>query len=96
MRPDVVIVHDAVRPLIDASLVSSVASCAREHGACGVSKPLVSTVIAVNSDGFLESSLDRLKYRASEMPQGFKYELITKAYESVSVNSVIVIVIANL
>lgn len=43
----------------------------------------MSTVIGATPEGFLCESLDRSKYRASEMPQGFRYDIIDKAYRSV-------------
>lgn len=51
--------------------------------AAGAIRPLVSTVIATTSEGFLDHSLERAKYRASETPQGFMYEVISQAYQRV-------------
>lgn len=48
----------------------------------------MSTVIAVDSDDFIEESLDRNKYRASEMPQAFRYSAIKTAYDKVSLKNV--------
>lgn len=45
---------------------------------------LTSTVLSITDDGFLDSSLERSKFRASEMPQVFKYEIIKGAYDKVS------------
>lgn len=52
--------------------------------ASGAIRPLVSTVIATTSEGFLDHSLERTKYRASEMPQGFLYDVIYQAYQRVT------------
>lgn len=84
--PSVVILHDAVRPFVDEETLHCVTKAANKHGAAGVIRPLVSTVIAQSSDGFLDHSLDRSKYRASEMPQAFRYEIIKKAYEQCTEN----------
>ncbi|XP_015776462.1 PREDICTED: isoprenoid synthase domain-containing protein-like [Acropora digitifera] len=84
--PSVVILHDAVRPFVDEETLHCVTKVANKHGAAGVIRPLVSTVIAQSSDGFLDHSLDRSKYRASEMPQAFRYEIIKKAYEQCTEN----------
>lgn len=46
-------------------------------------RPLVSTVVATDLEGYLDHSLDRSKYRASEMPQAFTLEVIKRAYGSV-------------
>ena len=52
--------------------------------AAGAVQPLVSTVIGTDMDGFLDHSLERIKYRASEMPQAFQYSLIKSAYDKVT------------
>lgn len=51
--------------------------------AAGVVCPLVSTVISADENGFLDTSLDRNKYKASEMPQAFQFDVICKAYAEV-------------
>ena len=51
--------------------------------AAGAVKKLVSTVIASDEKGFLDHSLDRSKYRASEMPQAFQRQVIENAYDKV-------------
>nr|XP_046255864.1 D-ribitol-5-phosphate cytidylyltransferase isoform X2 [Scatophagus argus] len=83
-RPKVVIIHDAVRPFVEEDLLYKIAMAAKEQGAAGAIRPLVSTVIATTSEGFLDHSLERAKYRASEMPQGFTYDVIHQAYQRCS------------
>ncbi|KAG8191351.1 hypothetical protein JTE90_006097 [Oedothorax gibbosus] len=80
-EPGVVIVHDGVRPFVSEEVISGVIHAAKTYGAAGVVCPLVSTVVSTDADGFLDTSLDRSRYRASEMPQAFHYDLITKAYD---------------
>ncbi|XP_077453878.1 D-ribitol-5-phosphate cytidylyltransferase [Stigmatopora argus] len=77
----VVVVHDAVRPFVEEEFLRRVVTAAREHGASGAVRPLVSTVIAATSEGLLDHSLERAKYRASEMPQAFQYHVIHRAYQ---------------
>ncbi|XP_036395393.1 D-ribitol-5-phosphate cytidylyltransferase [Megalops cyprinoides] len=79
-KPKVVIIHDAVRPFVEEDFLLKIAIAAREQGASGAIRPLVSTVIATTSEGYLDHSLERVKYRASEMPQGFMYDIIYQAY----------------
>lgn len=80
-RPKVVIIHDAVRPFVDEDVLYKIAVAAKEQGAAGAIRPLVSTVIATTLEGYLDHSLERTKYRASEMPQGFTYDVIHQAYQ---------------
>ncbi|KAG9470301.1 hypothetical protein GDO78_018228 [Eleutherodactylus coqui] len=79
-KPEVVIIHDAVRPFVDEETLLQVTSATRQYGAAGMVRPLVSTVIAPSSDGCLDHSLDRAKHRASEMPQAFLFDVLYKAY----------------
>nr|XP_019958966.1 PREDICTED: isoprenoid synthase domain-containing protein [Paralichthys olivaceus] len=79
--PKVVIIHDAVRPFVEEDFLYKIAVAAEEQGAAGAIRPLVSTVIATTSEGYLDHSLERGKYRASEMPQGFTYNVIHQAYQ---------------
>ncbi|XP_070691944.1 D-ribitol-5-phosphate cytidylyltransferase [Pempheris klunzingeri] len=83
-RPKVVIIHDAVRPFVEEDFLYKIAMAAKEQGAAGAIRPLVSTVIATTPEGYLDHSLERAKYRASEMPQGFTYEVISQAYQRCS------------
>ncbi|XP_056142757.1 D-ribitol-5-phosphate cytidylyltransferase isoform X2 [Lampris incognitus] len=83
-KPKVVIIHDGVRPFVEEELLYKITMAAKEQGAAGAIRPLVSTVIATTSEGFLDHSLDRAKYRASEMPQGFLYDVIYQAYQRCS------------
>ncbi|GFU41528.1 d-ribitol-5-phosphate cytidylyltransferase [Nephila pilipes] len=84
--PEVVIIHDGVRPFFPNDIIGKVACAAKEHGAAGVTNPLISTVISVDNKGFLDTSLDRNQFRASEMPQAFQFDLLFKAYEESSTN----------
>ncbi|KAM6103056.1 D-ribitol-5-phosphate cytidylyltransferase isoform 3-T3 [Theristicus caerulescens] len=80
-KPEVVIIHDAVRPFVEEDILSKVVMAAKEHGAAGAIRPLVSTVIASAADGCLDHSLERARYRASEMPQAFLFDIIYEAYQ---------------
>uniref|UniRef100_A0A673NJ78 D-ribitol-5-phosphate cytidylyltransferase n=1 Tax=Sinocyclocheilus rhinocerous TaxID=307959 RepID=A0A673NJ78_9TELE len=83
-KPKVVIIHDAVRPFVEEDLLLKITLAAKEQGASGAIRPLESTVIATTSEGYLDHSLERAKYRASEMPQGFLYDIIFQAYQRCS------------
>uniref|UniRef100_A0A8B7WHT2 D-ribitol-5-phosphate cytidylyltransferase n=1 Tax=Castor canadensis TaxID=51338 RepID=A0A8B7WHT2_CASCN len=80
-KPEVVIIHDAVRPFVEEDVLLKVVIAAKAHGAAGAIRPLVSTVISPSADGCLDHSLERARYRASEMPQAFLFDVIYKAYQ---------------
>uniref|UniRef100_A0A8C0H2N1 D-ribitol-5-phosphate cytidylyltransferase n=1 Tax=Chelonoidis abingdonii TaxID=106734 RepID=A0A8C0H2N1_CHEAB len=83
-KPEVVIIHDAVRPFVEEDILLKVVLAAKEHGAAGAIRPLVSTVVAPSADGSLDHSLERVRYRASEMPQAFLFDIIYQAYHQCS------------
>ncbi|XP_047418238.1 D-ribitol-5-phosphate cytidylyltransferase isoform X2 [Sciurus carolinensis] len=83
-KPEVVIIHDAVRPFFDEDILLKVVTAAKEHGAAGAVRPLVSTVISPSADGCLDYSLERARHRASEMPQAFLFDVIYEAYQRVT------------
>ncbi|XP_033124247.1 D-ribitol-5-phosphate cytidylyltransferase-like [Anneissia japonica] len=84
MEKGVVIIHDAVRPFVDEDTLRKLTLAASEFGASGAIRPLVSTTVAADEDGFLDHTLVRSKYRASHTPQAFSYPIIKTAYEKIS------------
>ncbi|XP_041962912.1 D-ribitol-5-phosphate cytidylyltransferase isoform X1 [Alosa sapidissima] len=83
-KPKVVIIHDAVRPFLEEDFLLKITLAANKQGASGAVRPLVSTVVAATTGGYLDHSLERARYRASEMPQGFIYDIIYQAYQHCS------------
>ncbi|XP_069318030.1 D-ribitol-5-phosphate cytidylyltransferase isoform X2 [Eulemur rufifrons] len=83
-KPEVVIIHDAVRPFVEEDVLLKVVIATKEHGAAGAIRPLVSTVISPSADGCLDHSLERARHRASEMPQAFLFDVIYEAYQQVT------------
>ncbi|XP_049946117.1 D-ribitol-5-phosphate cytidylyltransferase-like [Schistocerca serialis cubense] len=80
----VVVVHDAVRPLVPAELLERLVVLAEHHGAAGATRPLTSTVVRASPDAggtlLLQASLDRDSHLASETPQAFRTEVLATAY----------------
>uniref|UniRef100_A0A8W4FMT5 D-ribitol-5-phosphate cytidylyltransferase n=1 Tax=Sus scrofa TaxID=9823 RepID=A0A8W4FMT5_PIG len=83
-KPEVVIIHDAVRPFVEEDVLFQVVTAAKEYGASGAIRPLVSTVISPSTEGCLDYSLERARHRASEMPQAFLFDVIYEAYRQVT------------
>lgn len=82
--PDMVIVHDGARPIIDGDTLHQLVSNCEQWGAAGVVCRLTSTILsakAVNPQLLtMGTALDRGKYWASETPQAFRYALLVEAY----------------
>lgn len=78
---DVVLVHDAARPLVPVALVDAVATAVR-NGADAVvpGLPVADTIKAVDAEQHVTATLDRGALRAIQTPQGFRRALLTEAH----------------
>jgi 2-C-methyl-D-erythritol 4-phosphate cytidylyltransferase len=78
---DVVLVHDAARPLVPASLVDVVAGAVR-GGAEAVVPGLgvADTIKAIGPSDIVTATLDRSVLRAIQTPQGFRRTTLTAAH----------------
>ncbi len=81
---DVVLVHDAARPLVPVALVEAVDAAVRS-GLSGVvpALPVVDTVKVVDPEGRVLSTPDRATLRAVQTPQGFRRDVLERAYRAV-------------
>ena len=81
---DIVLVHDAVRPLITAEIIANVIAAARKDGAAIAGLPAVDTVKQVErtADGALiKATIPRASVVMAQTPQGFRYDILKKAFE---------------
>lgn len=82
---DLVAVHDAVRPFIDLEIIDKVLDAAAEHGAAIVAVAPVDTVKQVNrGTGHVRvrATLQRDRLVLAQTPQVFRYDLLTRAFQS--------------
>lgn len=77
---EIVVVHDAVRPLITLDLIASVVRAAAEHGAAICALPIAETVKRVRDD-VVDATLDRSELWAVQTPQAFHAALLREAHE---------------
>lgn len=80
---EVVLIHDAARPLITNRLVVSVLQKAREAGAAIPAMPMAETVKRVEQDQILQT-LPRDTLFLAQTPQGFRYDVLQKAYDQIA------------
>ncbi len=84
---DVVLVHDAVRPLVSAEIIQEVIAAAQKYGAAIAGLPAVDTVKQVErtSEGALiKATIPRASIVMAQTPQGFRYSVIKKAFDEAS------------
>lgn len=86
---DVVLVHDAARPLVPVSLVQSVAEGVIGGAAAVVpGLPVVDTVKQVDPRDRVVTTVDRSMLRAVQTPQGFRRAVLERAYDAAGVSAV--------
>jgi 2-C-methyl-D-erythritol 4-phosphate cytidylyltransferase len=81
---DIVLVHDAVRPLVTPEIIAEVIAAADKHGAAIAGLPAVDTVKQVErtADGALiRATLPRAGVVMAQTPQGFRYDILKKAFD---------------
>jgi len=79
---DIVLVHDAVRPLIDKATIERTIDAVAEHGAAIVGLPAVDTIKQVERTAhgaLITSTIPREFIVQAQTPQGFSYGLLRKA-----------------
>ena len=81
---DIVLVHDAVRPLVNAEIIKEVIAAATKYGAAIAALPAVDTVKQVErtSEGaIVKATIPRAGVVLAQTPQGFRYSVIKKAFD---------------
>jgi 2-C-methyl-D-erythritol 4-phosphate cytidylyltransferase len=78
---DVVLVHDAARPLVPIETVDAVAGAVRDGAAAVVpALPVADTVKQVGAGQLVVRTLDRSSLRAVQTPQGFTRQVLEDAH----------------
>jgi len=80
---DIVLVHDAVRPLIDAATIERTIDAVIQHGAAIVGLPAVDTIKQVERTAhgaLITSTIPREFIVLAQTPQGFRYGLLESAF----------------
>ena len=81
---DVVLVHDAVRPLVTAEIIQDVIEAAKKYGAAIAGLPATDTVKQVErtaEGAIIKATIPRAGVVMAQTPQGFRYEVIKKAFD---------------
>jgi len=81
---DIVLVHDAVRPLVTAEIIEEVIAAAKKYGAAIAGLPAVDTVKQVErtADGaIIKTTIPRAGVVLAQTPQGFHYSVIKKVFD---------------
>lgn len=82
-RVELVLVHDAARPLVDPSVISAVVAGLRagEQAVIPV-LPVADTIKRVDPAGLVVTTVDRAELRAVQTPQGFSRSVLLAAHRA--------------
>ncbi|MDR3360711.1 MAG: SDR family NAD(P)-dependent oxidoreductase, partial [Bifidobacteriaceae bacterium] len=76
-----VLLHDAVRPLVDQRIITDCVRALDRHEAVDVVIPSSDTIVLVDEDEVITRIPDRSRLRRGQTPQGFKLSTLRQAYD---------------
>jgi 2-C-methyl-D-erythritol 4-phosphate cytidylyltransferase/2-C-methyl-D-erythritol 2,4-cyclodiphosphate synthase len=79
--PDLVLIHDAARPLVDAATISRVIDALAEAPGALAASPVTDT-LKRGRDGTVDTTVDRAGLWRARTPQGFRYPDILAAHRA--------------
>ncbi|MBB5049508.1 2-C-methyl-D-erythritol 4-phosphate cytidylyltransferase/2-C-methyl-D-erythritol 2,4-cyclodiphosphate synthase [Rhodopseudomonas rhenobacensis] len=78
--PDIVLIHDAARPFVDAALITRAINAAQITGAAVPTIAVTDTIKQVDSNGCVAATPDRARLRIAQTPQAFRFDVILEAH----------------
>jgi len=81
---DLVLVHDAVRPFVTPEIINEVIAAAQKHHAAIAGWPAVDTVKQVDrtaEGALIKATIPRASIVMAQTPQGFRYDILKKAFD---------------
>jgi 2-C-methyl-D-erythritol 4-phosphate cytidylyltransferase len=73
------LIHDAVRPMIDPQIITDVIAALEKYNAATVAIPATDTIYQVETN-HIQQIPDRKKLMRAQTPQAFKQKIVQKAY----------------
>jgi len=77
---EIVLIHDAARPFLDAGIIRRLISAAKKYGAAIAGIPVVGTLKRVSKDLAVQQTVDRKGLYEAQTPQVFQKRIILDAY----------------
>jgi 2-C-methyl-D-erythritol 4-phosphate cytidylyltransferase len=81
---DIVLVHDAVRPFVTQEIIHEVIEAAKKYGAAIAGVPASDTIKQVErtaEGAVITATVPRERVVMAQTPQGFRYQLLRKAFD---------------
>lgn len=79
--PDVVLIHDGVRPFVSEEILRENVRGAIEHGAVDTCIPCTDTIVHAPGGGVISTIPKRSEYLRGQTPQTFRYDWLLEAHE---------------
>jgi 2-C-methyl-D-erythritol 4-phosphate cytidylyltransferase len=89
---DIILVHDAVRPFVTTEIIAEVIQGVKKHGAAIAGMPAVDTIKQVErtaETAIIKATVPREKIVMAQTPQGFRYDVIKKAFDQATTDGFI-------
>ena len=77
----IVLVHDGVRPLIDAETITQNIACAKLHGTAITVSPAIETIVMKGQENEVGEILERNRCQVAKAPQSFVLGQLLNAHE---------------
>ncbi|MCO4848546.1 MAG: bifunctional 2-C-methyl-D-erythritol 4-phosphate cytidylyltransferase/2-C-methyl-D-erythritol 2,4-cyclodiphosphate synthase [Yoonia sp.] len=81
--PELVLIHDAARPLVSGQIITGVIAALKTHTAAAPALP-VTDALWTGADGMVNGTQDRDGLYRAQTPQGFHYNAIVAAHAALS------------
>ena len=85
---EIVLIHDAARPLVTDATIARVTDAVRRDGAAIAAIPLADTLKEVGDDNWIGRTVDRTGLWRAQTPQGFHRRTIVRAHREAAANRV--------
>ena len=83
---DIIVIHDAARPLVSDQIITNNVAIALQKDACETVLPMSDTVITSIHGEYLETPLNRNHVFQVQTPQSFRYKIITNAHKQAEIS----------
>lgn len=80
-KADLIAIHDAARPFVDARTIDDTVTAAHEHGAAVAGIPARDTIKEIDADGWVVATPPRARLWHVQTPQVFRADLLRTAHE---------------
>lgn len=80
MEADLIVVHDAARPLVSADIIERCIAAAVDGNSAIAAIAVVDTIKQIDESGRITDAPDRMRLRAAQTPQAFPAEVLRDAH----------------